>query len=716
MSRRAVKSGCSSLALVCALAATPVVAQTAEAIEVADEADERDSAEVIIVTADKRPTVSRDVTGGVNAVDESLLKEARISDVEDIARLVPGFEIGRSSGDQLAYPSIRGVSPQTFGDPTVAILQDGFGFGTSLKAATQDIFDASTVEVLKGPQATLYGANSLGGVVNIISKLPSLTDFEGDFRASYGEYDSVVLRGAVTIPIASDVFAIRVGGYINSRDGYWDNLFNGVEGQDATTEKGARFAARLRPSDFFDSSLVYTFSRTTSDCSDCTNPIIGYDPANPTAIGKGTIDVNNLAEYTNTNLPGPYRRNIHRATWNNTFDFGGVSLNSVSGYGNLSFFSITDTDRGPGNTIFNDILVDEDQEVFSQELRLASDSASRLRWQVGAYYLNSSIDRFGDVGLGLPFRIPIINTLDKFENFAVFTQNTYEVSDRFEFQFGLRYDIAEKRQRNRATNVLGKTKSEALLPKVSALYRLDDLNNVYATVSKGYKTGGINSPVPGAPTTYEPESLWNYEVGLKGVSDDRSFRYELSAYYIDWNNQQVQQSSGINLYINNAGATEVYGAEAALHYEATERLGFDVGLTYNHSRYKQYFDPSGVPAFFGANPDRSGKQTFFAPDFSASVAGRYRVPIGGGYDATFAGDARYTSSRALDPASILVGDPYVLANASISVGDEQKRLTLFANNAFDERYSTAGFLFAGLPPVTHYGAPRVAGIQADFSF
>ena len=163
-------------------------------------ADTSTNQDEIIVTAEKRPTLSRDVSGGVSAIDQAALNEARINDIEDATRLVPGFELGRSSGEQLSYPTIRGVSPQVFGDPTVAVLQDGFGFANSLKATTQDIFDASRVEVLKGPQSTLYGANSLGGVVNILSRLPSLEKAEGDFRASYGEYDSTIVRGAASVP------------------------------------------------------------------------------------------------------------------------------------------------------------------------------------------------------------------------------------------------------------------------------------------------------------------------------------------------------------------------------------------------------------------------------------------------------------------------------------------------------------------------------------
>ncbi len=672
--------------------------------------------EEVVVTAENRPTARRNVAGGVNVLSDALLDEARVNDVEDVTRLVPGFELGRSSGEQLSYPTIRGVSPQVFGDPTVSVFQDGFAFANSLKATTQDIFDAERVEVLRGPQATLYGANSLGGVVNILSRLPALNEFEGEVRASYGEYDTTLLRGAVTLPLVQDRLSVRVGGYLNSRDGYYDNLFNGRDGQDATDEHGARLAARFEPTDRIRSDLVYSFARTTSDCSDCSNPIIGYNPSDPTAVGAGRIDVDNLGEFTNTNIPGYFRRNIHRGTLNNTIDFDNFTLTSLTGYGRLTFASLTDSDRGPGDTVFSDILVDERQRVFSQELRLASSGAGPFRWQVGAYYSDSIINQETEVGLGLPARLPIADARERFSTFALFTQNAYQLNDRLELQFGLRYDHAEKRRVDNTTSAAAETDSDALLPRLSLLYRLDDDNNVYATVSRGYKTGGTNLLLPGLPVTYGPEYLWNYEVGLKGATADRRWRYDLSAYYIDWTDQQVQQSLGIFSFITNLGATRIYGAEATVRYTVDPSLSFDVGLSYNHARYRDYFDGTAVPIFFGADPDRSGERNFLSPDLSASVAGRYVRPLSDRFDLTIAGDARYTGRRSLDSEGILIGDAFVLANASISVGDGQTRLTVFANNLFDERYSTAAFLFAGQAPITHLGAPRVAGVQLDYRF
>lgn len=675
------------------------------------------SVDEIVVTAEKRPTLLRNVPGGVSVLNAQTLSRARVDNVEDATRLVPGFEFGRSSGEQLAYPTIRGVSPQVFGDPTVSVFQDGFTFANSLKADTEEIFDAERIEVLKGPQATLYGANSLGGAVNIVSNVPSLDTVEGDFRASYGEYDSQLYRGAVSIPIVKDILAVRIGGYYDGRDGYWDNAFNGVEGQDATFQSGARLAVRFRPTDAFESKLIYTYSKTHSDCSDCINPIIGYNPLDPGAVGAGTLDPNHLSETTDTNVPGFYDRSINRVTWENTVRLPGATLTSLTGYGDLDFRSLTDTDRGPGDTIFTDLLVGEQLRVFSEEARAASTGTGPFRWQVGAFYQDSTTDDQLSVGLISPaIQLPISNTGLSFKNFAVFTQDSYRLSNALELQFGLRYDYTTKNQLDNFAGLSATTKSEAWLPKLSLLWHVDSDDTLYATAARGYKTGGTNIVFPGIPPTYAPEYLWNYEAGWKGASPEHHVRYDVAVYYIDWTNQQVQQAVGIFTYLNNAGSTHVYGSEASVHWDPTSHLTFDVGASYNHSRYVNYFDPTALPLYFGFDPNRSGQRTFLSPDFSANLAATYVEPIGGGYDVTFSGNARYTGKESLDTEGVLIGDPYVVANFSISVGDGHKRLTAFVNNAFDERYDTAAFLFAGIQPLTHLGAPRVAGIQFDYHF
>jgi iron complex outermembrane receptor protein len=600
------------------------------------------------------------------------------------------------------------------------VFQDGVALGSSVKGGSANFFDLERVEVLKGPQSTLYGANSLGGAITLVSRLPDLDDFGGYARASFGEYASRDYQGAVSIPIQEGVFGIRLSGQLAERDGYWDNIFPGQTGNVGGVEDASfRLSALLEPTSNFRSLMIISTSTTENECGDCVNGISDFNILNPNASTLTDLDGGRLNEFHNQNFIGRFERELNRFTWENTLEIGDMTLTSLTGYAEMSNYSIQDFDRGPGDTFFVEADFNEDFNVFSQELRLQSSGEGPLRWLVGAYFSRSETTNVATGGVGLPFRIPLLAQADEFENFALFTQNTWEVNDRFELGFGLRYDHADKPSTDLLNNFEFGTSSEEWLPRVSALFRLDDNSNIYAVVSRGYKTGGTN-PSSGAdpliPRTYDPEYVWNYEIGYKTVSDDRRLRFEAAAYYTDWTDQQVQQAAGFFTYIANAGQTEVWGAEALLAWSPTEQLDLTFAAAYNNSEYVEFVDATAVPFFFGVNPDRSGNSTFLTPDWSLSASANYTQPLSGNLDLRLRGDVRYTGERAMDTSAIYTAPAFTLANVSTSIGTDRVRFEVFADNVFDERYPTVALLFAGLPPLTYLGAPRVVGARIEVNF
>lgn len=675
--------------------------------------------DVIVVTAEKRATRLVDVPSTVNLVDGSTLESARIDNLDTLTTIVPGLEYTASGGGQLSYPSLRGISPQAFGDPTVTVFQDGIALASSIKGGSANFFDLDRIEVLKGPQSTLYGANSLGGAITLNSRLPNLQAFDGYVRAGFGDYASREYQGAASVPIVTDKFGLRVAGQYTERDGYWDNIFGGRKNVGGVENTGLRAIALFTPSSSFRSVFSYAYSKTEDDCGDCVNGIQGFSLLNPGASTTGKLDGDRLNEFHNQNVIGSFQREINRATWENRLDLGSMALTSLTGYAEMTNNSLQDFDRLPSDTFFIDADAKEDFNVFSQEVRLQSTGEGALRWLVGAYYAKSETDLTATAGIGLPFRPTLLSQEDEFENYALFTQNTWVVNDKFELGFGLRYDHAEKPSRDRINAVSFSVSSEEWLPRLSALYRLDDNSNVYATISRGYKTGGTNpsaAAVPTIPRTYSPEYLTNYEVGYKTVSDDRRLRFEASAYYINWTDQQLQQASGFFTFIANAGETEVMGAEALVDWAATDRLNLTFAASYNDSEYKKFVDATAVPFFFGVNPDRSGKSTFLTPDLALSASGEYKQPLTGNLDLRLRGSVRYTGERAIDTSAIFTAPALTLVNASASVGTERARIEVYADNLFDERYPTVALLFAGLPPLTYLGAPRVVGARLEVNF
>lgn len=668
----------------------------------------------IVVTAEKRQTKLRDVPTTVNVLDGDAIERAQITDLEGVTRLTPGFEFSDVNGGQLAYPSIRGVSPQVYGDPTVVVFEDGVSLGTTNRASAVEIFDVERVEVLKGPQSTLYGANSLAGVVNLISRRPT-RDPEMRGQLSYGSYGTLIARTSVSGPVISDRLFARLSGSVNRRDGYYDNIFSGEEGSDSSRQYGVRLGLDFQPGPAFDSLLNISYQETNNDTGDSMNPIVGYDPSQPKQIGSGVVSPSRLHPYINQNVDGFYDRRLVRGSWENSLEAGSVRVTSLTGYGELSADTLFDLNRLPTDfSIFRGIITNVDFDIWSEELRVASTGATRLKWLLGAFYSNQNTRSGGTFETTFGTSLPTGRLDEDLINYAFFTSNSIDLGDTLTIGVGLRYDHVKRSDSVSGLSIEG----SEWLPKLSVLYKVDSLNNIYASAAKGYKSGGINAnaSVAQVPVGYGAERLWNYEVGFKGSNTRRSLSYEVAAYYIDWTNQQVQQASGIFTFLSNAGKTEAYGLEAVTHWQPTEALSLDFAASYNHSRYKKYVDITGVPVFFGLSANRAGARTFLAPDWVFSSAAEYTYPLSGGADIRLRGDVRYTSKRALDTASVLIDEAYVLSNASISYGTGQLRLTAFANNMFNVQYATAAALFNGLDPITHRGEPRVMGVRLDFEF
>lgn len=708
MSHQKVTAGVAFAAAVVGLTGGPALAQDIT------------ESDLIVVTADKRETRLVDVPSTVNLIDGEALDAARIDNLDNLTAIVPGLEYTASGSGQLAYPSLRGVSPQIYGDPTVTVFQDGVALGNSFKAGSANFFDLERVEVLKGPQSTLYGANSLGGAITLISRRPDLDSFGGYARASFGEYGSRDYQGAVSIPIQEGVFGVRLSGQLAERDGFWDNIFPGAAGNVGSVEDAnLRLSALLEPTNNFRSLMIVSTSTTENDCADCVNGISDFDILNPNDSTLTDLDGGRLNEFHNLNVIGGFDRELNRFTWENTLDIGAVTLTSLTGYGEMTNDSLQDFDRGPGDTFFIDIAFEEEFDVFSQEFRLQNNGDGPLRWLIGAYYSESETSLLTSAGVGLPSRITLAAQAEAYQNFALFTQNTWTIAENFELGFGLRYDRVERSSAEFTSGFSADLSSEEWLPRVSALFRLDDNSNIYAVVSRGYKTGGTNPAAgldPLIPRTYDPEYLWNYEIGYKTVSDDRRVRFEAAAYYIDWTDQQVQQAEGFFTFLGNAGQTELWGAEALLAWSPTEQLDLTFAAAYNNSEYVEFVDETSVPLFYGVNPDRSGNSTFLTPNWALSASASYTQPLGDTLDLRLRGDVRYTGERAIDTLGIYTAPAFTLANLSASIGNERVRFEIFSDNVFDERYPTTAFLFAGLQPLTYLGSPRVSGARLELNF
>jgi iron complex outermembrane recepter protein len=680
------------------------------------------SVQEIVVTAQKMGAQSiLDVPMAITAYNATTLNSAGVHDLGDIAQLSPSFEFVESLGREFNYLSMRGVSSNETGTPTVQVYVDGFTTGIARGSLNTTLFGLERVEVLEGPQATLYGRNSIGGVINYITKKPG-NDFESELDLEGGEYGTVQAMGRVSGPIISNELFGEVSVAYHQRDGYDTNIFTGEKGIDSQQDISARGALRA----VFDQTTVdvsATYSHTNDGCVECAYipsdykiPLIAGLPPYDTSLRDHLVDTNEYSR--DVDLLGPHflHKDENTEVMNVEHDFSdGLVLTSISGYGevaaNMAFSLTRAASREPNAAFDTYVLSDSKDQSASEELRLSGGHEGTLQWLVGGYYAYYSEKSLTYLGYLLPNPTAVDNTTAN--NYAVFANAELPIGPRFALSGGLRYDVEQIDDNNPELGLSGASKSNELLPKVTAEYHFTPHVMIYATVSKGYKSGGVNVAVADVPRNFAPEFLWNYEAGLKGSLMDDRLTYALTGFHMDWTNRQVQllDPSGLYPYSANEGTARIDGVE--LQSALNVGHGFTIGgaLTYLNAKITRYVDSSGVSTFYGVNPNLAGNELPNAPSFRASLNPEWTTPIfDGAWDLHARADVSYTGVRFFDPQNLLRQNPYTLVNLYLGVERKNFKAGVFADNAFNQGYHDAGEL-TEVGPLLNTGAPRVVGVR-----
>ncbi|PEQ10589.1 hypothetical protein B2G71_21675 [Novosphingobium sp. PC22D] len=711
--------GISGAALLWAL---PVCAQEGAASRPQSTGQNDWAAGDIVVTAQKTGAQSvLSVPLTITAIDSGTLENAGVKDLSDISKIAPSVNLVEAFGRSANFLSMRGVSSTETGTPTVQVFVDGFTTGTSAGISTT-LFDIERVEVLEGPQATLYGANAIGGVINYITKKPG-NDVEGSLKLQYGEYDETSVQGSISGPVIEDkLFASAAVAY-HRQDGYLDDLGTGDEGINSEKDVSARGALRAVLGDTtIDASATYTY--TNDGCSDCSYIPRDYDlnlaPSAPfdTSLRDGLVDVNAYDLTVDQGEKHYFRRHANTEVLTIEHDFGGLTLTSISGYGqvdqSIAFDLSRAASRNPNPVYATYVVADSQVETVSEELRLAGGSKGRFNWLVGGYYLHLAED--STTYLGYAFPNPIGIERRRTENLAAFVNAEVPIGPHFLLSGGLRFDHQTVDNTNSILLISGKAKSNEWLPRLTAQYAFDSGLMIYATASKGYKSGGVNvaTPDPSVPRTYAPEFLWNYEGGIKGRLFDGRATFSLSGFHIDWTDRQVQllDSSGLYAYQANLGKSTIDGAQLSTNVNVVPGFDVNAAVTYLDGKIDRYLDLSGVSQFYGIDPDLADNELPNAPKLRFTVSPQLVLPVFGSFDLRARADVSYTSARYFDAQNLLRQDPYTLVNLYVGIERENFEIGVYANNVFDEGYHGAGSLTT-VGPLLSTGAPRMVGVRSQ---
>jgi outer membrane receptor protein involved in Fe transport len=573
--------------------------------------------EEIIVTAQKREQRLIEVPVAITAISGSELQQRGLSSVQDISFAVPGLTM-REDGPGSYTIFMRGLSNQYGSDALVGVYLDEAPLSlTGFDQLDSRVMDLERVEVLKGPQGTLYGQGSVAGAIRYITKKPVLDAFAGSIEASETFIDDgdtkETFTGVVNIPIVKDKFAVRLAGTIENGGGWQDQPQAGIEDGNNQDLVNVRAKALWRITDNFSADAMIVVHRNESKLG------LGFENPDRTitvAVDPARVLIAKEFEYNLYNL-------------NLTYDFGGAELLSSSTYIDHHHDYPFSYIGGP-ETTWEGGLEGTDARYsranqFSQELRLTSTGEGALTWTVGAFYrtLNNQLEALYDT-LYFGFYIPPAYYLDKssLEAYSLYADLAWKITDRFELGAGVRY--FEDDQWTFDGTISETDSFSSTDPRVYASFKLAQDVNVYASAAKGFRSGGFNR---GELPNYQPESLWSYELGLKGLVADGLVSFELAAYYSDYSDMLrrglVFVPGGdppFQQLTSNVGAVEVRGMEAGFTWRATDGLTLNATAAYNDSEIVEVnaTDATNLP----------GDPVDYVPELAYTVGAHYSFEMG----------------------------------------------------------------------------------------
>lgn len=672
----------------------------------------------VIVTARKWDEDAQDVPQSLTVISGSTIRDAGIRSVREASFLVPNVHLTEFTARRLSFPSIRGITSGV-GDPAVTTFIDGVPQLT-VSSANIALLDVERIEFLRGPQGTLYGRNSIGGLIHIITKRPGNT-LEIRSSAIFGNFDLQEYTLGVSGPLIKDELFFSVSGLYSERDGY---TTNGVTGNDIDN----------RESFFGRGQLVWT----PDDRSEFRLSIYG-ERSRDGAFPLFELDaLRDRPFHIAHDFEGKSDRELiaPALTWNYHGDT--VEITSISAVVDLDISERADFDFTAIDAIRR--RTEEEQTYFSQELRISSPTDApvilaeglKLHWLVGGQAFVSDSKRLaandfrpGGVGIFFPPAAVGLDTAQgDFDDFslAVFGQTTLSVDDTLDLTVGLRYDYEDKEADLRRTfetrgftivrrdTRLDKTFDE-FVPKFSVAYHLNEDVMVYGRAAKGFKAGGFNLDAPTGGLAFGPEKSWTYEAGIKTTWWDDRLQLNASVFYIDWDDLQISLFDPVaGGFIDNAADATSQGFEIELLARPTRGLDVFAGLGFTDAEIDSFVDQFGV--------DVSGKKIANVPDLTWHIGAQFTGEVGRAGRWFVRGEYIDVGTFFYD-AGNRRSERYGLANFRVGYERPNFRIEGWIKNAFDDEYVLVAFQPSPIDPgffVGENGAPRAYGVTLSFRF
>lgn len=702
---------------------SPVLAQDADTEAGANS----DKYETITVTSNRRTKSLNEVPMAVTALGSMTIERANVLDIEDVAGMTPGFSIS-TYNPVTPQPYIRGVgtnSSSVGDDASVGVFIDDVYAGRA-GGFRSDMFDIQRVEVLRGPQGSLYGRNVAGGAISVITKDPT-EFFEGKLKGTLGSYNLMELQGMVSGPVADDVNG-RFAGSIRQRDGWVDNVNTGseVRNQDNKSFRGKLDFNLSRKADLM---LIADYAKDNLD-GPGVRSVDGYgDVYGEEYPTEGEIDQVDLFKDGSTD------REIFGLSANLTVDLGDYLFTSISAYRQQDYYFFDDLTgrylQDAGLSLMND--ASEKSEQVTQEFRLQNLTNGPFEWTAGVYIFNESIEReeawdsskmYEFMGVDMASR-GVWDAANDTHSYAVFGEGSYRLNDNWGITLGGRYTYDKKDFSVIATgapDLLGflqenyqveEQKSwNSFTPKFTVNYFADQGDMVYLTVSEGYKAGGYNgiaATADMASTPFDQETAQNYELGFKARFFDKALSLNGAAYFLDYSDLQNFTTDIETGEVRTAtGDAEVKGIELDANAFVTDGLRMFATYAYTDSEFTSFeSDPSVVGNTLARTPEHSG-----------SLGANYQWLLDNGQTLDWRTDITYQDEMFFSVSNEAAAktDSYTLVNSNVTWETmDGWEFTVYGKNLTDKEYIVHSFSLTGVGFAIQ-GEPRTFGISVAKSF
>jgi iron complex outermembrane receptor protein len=696
--------------------------------------------EEIIVTAQKRSENIQDVPSSVSVVGKELLENLHVTQLTDVGAYVPGLQIASGGTPGQATIIIRGVAPLgpgatvgTYIDDTPVGGSSGYARNTSF-ALDLLPYDVQRMEVLRGPQGTLYGASTMGGLLKYVLTPPDASgfqarvgtdafDIQGAGDAGWGA------RAMINAPLVQDELAI-LGSYARvSTPGYIDNAQTGARHQNDVDQESARVSLLWQPTDQISLTLGALHQQTDADGVGQ----VALSPTRPTPLPvAGELNGNNY-------VGEAFSKRIDYFSATLSWDLGWAEFISASSYADTLTEQETDVTRTYGGLYplfgspagLSEFFIDLDLQKVTQEFRLASPAGGKVDWLLGAFYTDEDsgneqlLTAQAFDGASIPGLDPLFigSIPSTYKEYAAFGGVTFHLTDRFEIAAGLRYARNEQTFRQASSGSLvsttdtpGSSTENVTTYSVSSAFHFTDDVMAYARVASGYQPGGPNVVLPNVPPTYDSSSLTNYELGLKSEFGRRGL-LDLSIFQIDWSDIQIGATNAQGFsFFSNGGTARSRGVEASGSLRLTDALVLTATGAYTDATLT-----ADAPSVGGLSGDRLANIPRWSgsilADYSRALSGDWRVHAGLGLRVVEDRNSSVTHSR-----FSFALPSYHAFDLNADVSNSRWTVRLFAKNLTNERaYLGYAVLTNGLTGQAEQllGAvlqPRTVGLAVDVAF